>query len=168
MKTWLAKIESGKPKFSEYTSGDFRDWCKENEGKQLRVEPVKKQISENLRGYYFGAVIPVIRSTCGEWEKLDADQIHQIMKKQFFYFEAFNTVTERTERFGRSVMSEDEWNNSVKAMGFLEVISNYLADCGQQMPDSEQYKNMRDMEVARRSDYQSKVAYPEFTGEPTI
>lgn len=166
MKTWLAKVENGKPKFSDYTGMYFRDWCKENEGKGLRIEPLKKPVSENLRGYYFAAVVPLVQSTCDEWKDLTSDQMHDVIKKLFNFFETYNPVTKRNERFGRSVMSDDEWNNTEKAMRFMEPISEYLASCGLEMPDSEQYKTMRDIEVLRRQDYQKpSYHYPESTGD---
>ncbi len=168
-KVWLAKIEGGKPIFSEYVGPDFREWAKVNEGHQIRIEQVKKPVSENLRGYYFGGVIPVIRSTCEKWEKLSAHQVHERVKKMLFYEEDWNPMTQRIERFGKSVMSDDEWNNTTKAMEFLEVITDYLAGCGLQMPDNESFKNLRDIEIAKRQDYQKPTYnYPESTGEPLI
>ena len=70
-------------------------------------------------------------------------------KKMLFYFETYNPLTKRIERFGRSVMRKDDWNNTRKAMKFLEIIREYLADCGLEMPDSEEYKHARDLAPTR-------------------
>ncbi len=166
MKCWLGKALDGKPSFSEYTGQDFRQWLKDNPGKSFRIEPLKKPVSENLRGYYFGPVLNRVKGTCDEWKHLTNSQLHQIMKKQYNSFDSFNVVTKRIERFGDSVMSDDEWNNSEKAINFLEPIRDYLISCGLDMPNSEEYKNARDTEVAKRQDYQKpNYHYPEATGE---
>jgi hypothetical protein len=143
-KKWLGKIKEGKITHEDYVQGSFNDWAKANEGAGVEIIPTKKPVSEDLRGYYFGAVIPVIRSTCDEWEKLEGEQIHEIVKKMLFYFETWNPKTKRVERFGRSVMKNDDFNNTAKAMNFLEIIRQYLADCGLEMPDSEDYKRALD------------------------
>jgi hypothetical protein len=152
MKCWLATIEQGKPKMAEYTVAMFHDWCKENEGRQVRIEPVKKAVSVDMRNYYFGAVLPVVRSTCDEWKNLNSLQIHEIVKKMLFYFEAYNPKTERVERFGRSVMSDSEWNNTYKATQFLDVVGDYLVQCGLEMPNSEEYKKWRDSAPMLKND----------------
>ena len=129
---------------SKFAEALFNENLKNNEGQQYRIEKVKTPVSEDLRSYYFGAVIPEIRSTCDEWEKLSSIEIHEIVKKMLFYFETYNPLTKRVERFGRSVMASDDWNNTAKAMHFLEIIQDYLGGCGHEMPDSEEYKRARD------------------------
>lgn len=142
---FLAEIRNGSISFvTEANTARFKDWAKQNTGKKIRIEEELKPVSQSLRGYYFSAVIPVLRSTCEEWKHLNGEELHNVIKKMLFYFETYNPITKRTERFGRSVMSEDEWNNTKKASEFLEIISNYLADCGREMPDSEAYIRWRD------------------------
>jgi len=129
---------------SDYNEARFQDWARENLGKQVNVTEKKKPVSSDLRAYYFGPVLQVVKRTCAEWKDLDSSELHQIVKKLFFYFETYNPITKRTERFGRSVMSDSEWNNTAKAMEFLDIIREYLEGCGESMPDSEEYKNLRD------------------------
>lgn len=129
---------------SELSHALFKQNLKENEGQQYVIEKVKTPVSDSLRAYYFGAVLPVVRTTCEEWKDLTSDELHEIIKKMLFYFETYNPLTKRVERFGRSVMRKDDWNNTRKAMEFLEIVSGYLADCGLEMPDSEDYKRERD------------------------
>ena len=122
----------------------FKQDLKENIGKTYRIERVDKSVSDELRGYYFGAIIPVIRSTCDEWKDLSGEEIHEIIKKMLFYFEAYNPLTNRVERFGRSVMSKDDFNNTTKAMEFIDVLGDYLIQCGRSLPNPEDYKRLRD------------------------
>lgn len=161
-KVWTAKVEHGEPKMSEYSRIDFKEWCKEHEGTTVRIEPAKKPVSSEMRAYYFAAVLPVVRSTCDEWKDLNQIQMHEVIKKMFFYFEAWNPKTARTERFGRSVMSDTEWNNTYKAGQFLEVLAGYLSQCGLEMPSSEEYKAIRD----GQREHIEPVEYPESKGKP--
>lgn len=142
----LFKAKQGKVEFSSETAKAlFYQDLRDNEGKQYRIEKVKNPVSKDLRAYYFGAVIPIIRTTCEKWENLSSIEIHEIIKKMLFYFETYNPLTKRIERFGKSVMASDDWNNTHKAMEFLDIIRGYLADCGLEMPDSEEYKRARDL-----------------------
>lgn len=142
---------------SDYVRADFHDWCKEHEGESVRIEPEKKPVSQEMRGYYFGAVLPLVRSTCDDWKNLTTLEMHEVVKKMFFYFETYNPKTKRTERFGRSVMAESDWNNTRKAMEFLQVIAGYLAECGIAMPNPEEYKKWRDESGV----VLEKIDYPE-------
>ena len=57
--------------------------------------------------------------------------------KQYSYY---STIT----GFELFAISDNEWNNTAKAMEFLMVIGEYLADCGLMMPNPEEYKEVRD------------------------
>ena len=93
---FLFKARNGEMEFvSEYGKALFKQNLKENEGKQYRIEMVKSPVSKDLRSYYFGAVIPVIRETCDEWKNLSSIEIHEIIKKMLFYFETYNPMTKR-------------------------------------------------------------------------
>lgn len=120
----------------------FVDWLKSIAEKEVRIEQAKNPVSDEMRGYYFSAVIPAVRKTCKEWEHLSSDELHEVLKKQFAYFEAWNSTTKRVERFGTPVMSDK--SSTKKAMEFLEQIASYLADCGVEMPDPEEWKKFRD------------------------
>lgn len=143
-KIWTATIHQGKPIMTDYVRANFNDWAKQNEGKQIEIKAKGKKVSENLRGFYFAAYIPLIRSTCDEWKHLNGDDLHEVIKKCFFYFETYNPITKRTERFGRSVMSDSDWNDTEKAGEFLNVLNEYLVNCGVSPPDSEEFKHWRD------------------------
>lgn len=120
----------------------FKDDLKEHKGSKYRIERVLKTVSDELRGYYFGAIIPVVRSTCDQWEDKSGEEVHEIIKKMLFYFEAYNPMTQRVERFGRSVMKKDDFNNTAKAMEFIDVVSDYIVQCGREVPDVAEYKRI--------------------------
>lgn len=143
-KLWLATITEGKPLMADYTRANFNDWCKLNNGKQVEIKPRGKKVSEDLRNFYFGAYIPLLRSTCDKWKYLDSQQLHEVTKREFFYFEAWSVKNQRMERYGRSIMSDSDWNNTEKAMGFLDVLNQYLIDCGITPPDPSDWKRWRD------------------------
>ena len=95
-----------------------------------------------MRGYYFGAVLPEVRKTCEQWKTLSPDELHEVLKKEFAFFEAWSVKNQRTERYGKPVMSNRESNENAKK--FLMDISDYLAGCGKEMPDPEEYKRFID------------------------
>lgn len=140
MRVFIATAMSNGTLFfkTEYNRNLFKDWLKEIAGKEVRIELAKNPVSDEMRGYYFGAVLPEVRKTCDKWKDLDSDELHEIMKKQFNFFEAWNSKTNRMERFGRSAMSEK--STTQEAMNFLQDIAGYLAECGRAMPDPEVYK----------------------------
>lgn len=142
---YLAKSENGRLSLgSETNRALFAQDLKDNIGANYRIERVLKTVSDELRGYYFGAIIPVVRSTCDQWEDKSGEEVHEIIKKMLFYFEAYNPMTQRVERFGRSVMKKDDFNNTAKAMEFIDVVSDYIVQCGREVPNPEEYKRIRD------------------------
>lgn len=140
---FLAKAENGGIGFqSEYTRAHFKQWLKDNEGKQLRIETTQK-VSSNLRGYYYAAVLPTVKSAIPQWEYLTDEEIHNILKKQFCYFDAYNAITKRTERFSRTVMSDE--SNTKRAMEFIELIGTWLGEEYHiELPNPEEFKVTRD------------------------
>lgn len=140
---FLAKSENGGIGFeSEYTRAHFKQWLKDHPGDPLRIDTPKK-VSSNVRGYYYAAVIPTVRSAIPQWEDLDNEEIHNILKKQFCYFDAYNAVTKRTERFSRTVMSDE--SNTIRAMEFIESIGKWLGEEYHiELPNPEEFKERRD------------------------
>lgn len=150
MKKWLTKNKIDEDTkevtllMSLYNAANFNDYKKDFPNAQFELKPLKKPVSKDMRAFYFGAVLPAVQSTCNTWSDLSSDEMHEIIKKLFFYFEAYNPITKRTERFGRTVMADNEWNNTIKASNFLMVLTDYLATCGIEFPDSSEYKALRD------------------------
>ena len=128
---------------TDFGKSKWREYCKNNNGKRLVIEDVKNAPSEELRGYYFGAVIPTVKNTVKEWDALGDDDVHEILKKLFNYFDFHNPITKRIERVGRSAMSSD--SSTVRAMEFLEKIRLWLAeDFMVELPNPQEYKKKLD------------------------
>lgn len=146
MKTlFVATIEKGGLNFGgDYNRIRFNQYLKDNEGKKLKIQKFENPVSDEMRGYMFGAVIPFLRTIDhGAWENLTDDQVYEVLKKNFNYFEAYNPLTKRKERYGQSVMNTSCKN--VKAMEFIERIGEWvLENYGQTMPDPEEWKRFRD------------------------
>jgi hypothetical protein len=123
---------------SDYHKALFSGWLKSIKGKEVRIEQAKNPVSEEMRGYYFAAVLPVVRRTCKEWGKLSGDELHEVLKKEFAFFEAWSARNKRIERYDTPVMSDR--SSTEKAMQFLQNIAGYLAECGEAMPNPEEYK----------------------------
>lgn len=121
----------------------FVDFLAKNEGKELLIELKKSPVSEAIRGWYFAAIIPTIKSTVPEWKGLDDLQVHEVLKKMFEYFDVFNPLTKRVERVGRTVMSNN--SHTKRAMDFIEKIREYFAENYMiEIPDPDEYKKWRD------------------------
>lgn len=144
MAVFKAKLSEGKIVFgSDYNDVRFRVWAKNHEGKWVRIELVKNPVSEQLRGYYFAAVIPTVKAAVPQWKHLKADDVHEILKKMFNSFDFFNPITKRTERVGRTAMSSD--SNTSRGMDFIEKIREWLAtEYLVELPNPEEYKILRD------------------------
>lgn len=139
MKTFIAIIKSKQLEWnSPAHRAMFMDFLAQNDGKKVRIELEKNPVNDEMRGYYYGAVLPVVRTTCKEWKHLTSDQLHEVLKKEYAFFEAWSAKNKRTERFATSVMSDR--SNTHKAMEYLQQIAGYLGECGLAMPDPEDYK----------------------------
>ncbi len=121
----------------------FEEFLHANEGKYVTIELVKPEVSDELRGYYYGAVIPFMKHLVDDWNKISDDQIHEILKKNFNYFEAFNPLTKRNERYGQSIMGAG--NTGERGREFIASISEWVLENYQRhLPDPEKYKKWRD------------------------
>lgn len=126
-----------------YNTARFNDWKKENPDAYVRIEKMKPGVSDNLRGYYYGAVIPTVKAVIPEWRDMKPDLVHEALKKVFDGVRFWNPVTKRTEIVGKTVMSSE--SNSKKAMDFIEKIrqwlsENYYVD----LPDPHEYNKYLD------------------------
>lgn len=153
--TFIVEIRDLKLAFEPYNLSRFKDFLGKNEGKKVRIELAKNPVSDELRGYYWGAVIPTAKSAVKEWEDITDDELHEVLKKLFNYFDFYNPLTKRKERCGRSAMSGD--SNSARAMDFIEGIRKWLGEEYYiELPSPEEYKKKRDEFVTP-----GKVEYPE-------
>jgi len=120
---------------------------KENPEKLYGISPIKNPVSVEMRGWYWGAIVPTCKSVVKEWKTLTDDDVHEIMKKMFEYFDAYNPLTKRVERYGRTVMSDD--SNTERAMNYIAKVRQYfLENYKIDLPDPEEYTHKRDTEGA--------------------
>jgi len=79
----------------------------EFEGKEILITIQKKQKhhSDNQRGYYFGVIVSCVRLAIAEhWgEKLDSNQVHEILKSECNSFEKVNKETGEIIKVGKSI-----------------------------------------------------------------
>lgn len=129
---------------SEYNRIRYKEFLKKNPGMLFEIKPRGNPVSDQMRGYMFGAVIPFLRQVDpNAWQSDDDEQVYEMLKKNFNYFEAYNPVTKRVERYGQSVMNRSMKN--AKAMEFVMRIADWVMEnYGQTLPDPEEYKRWRD------------------------
>lgn len=143
MTAWIGKVEGTGINFGDYNTAAMKEWCKKNPGAPVRLETALNPVSQEMRGYYFGPYMSWLRTLVPEWKELKGDELHEVLKKAFNYFEAWNPLTKRNERFGQSVMADDRRNKL--AMEYLMRISDWaMENYGQSPPDPETYKKWRD------------------------
>src|SRR3990167_5771886 len=122
MAHFVDKIKNGKP---ENQAGWWL-FCQKNDGRKIRVETISAIPSDELRGYYWASVIPTVKAIIRHWEKMSDDDIHEMLKKLFNFFDAYNPLTKRVERFGRTAMSAD--STTERAMEFIDKIGVWLGE----------------------------------------
>lgn len=166
MKTFLAKAKDGGIDFGEYNRYEFKKWLKENEGGLIRITcGGKKKVSETLRGYYYGAVIPTLKKAIPEWANESDETLHSLLKLEFNGVEIYSPFEKKKVRVSGTMMSKQA--SSYDAMMYIERIRSWLLEnYGTDLPDAEEYKALRDRQF---SEPVLEVEYPENTlGETKI
>lgn len=139
---FIAIIKEGKPHFiSDYNRARFNDWCKENEGHKIQIKRVSSKVSDNRRGWYFGAVLPFVKQLVPYWQELSDDQLHEVLKTEFNGFVIETKQGKRkyplpvanrdvdTEQFDNYILRISEW-----------VRNNYA----QELPNPQEFKDLLD------------------------
>jgi hypothetical protein len=135
-------IENGKLTFRPSVALAFTNWRGSHEGAAVVISEYKPPVSDEMRGYVFGAVIPFLKGIVPSWEPLSDDQVYEILKKNFNYFEAYNPVTKRNERYGQSILSRSTMKE--EAQQFIQEIAGWVAEnYAMQLPDPEKYKKWK-------------------------
>jgi len=156
MKTsFIIQIKNGKIGFvSAYNKARFNQYLKDNDGQRMKVVPVSPKVSDEARGYYWGAVIPWIKNSIQSFSELTNDQVHEIMKTEFNGFEV-NFEKGGKKKYGQTIVSKD--SDSVQFQSFLlRVADHMMENYSQELPDPELYKKLRDGVMDN-----VKVDYPE-------
>lgn len=104
----------------------WNEYKKTHGKKWMRITPETSPMSDNVRAWYWGAVIPTVRAKLTEWENLTEEEVHEVLKKEFNGFDYFSPITKKVERVGRSAVGSD--SNTRRAMEYIEKIRVWLAE----------------------------------------
>ena len=143
---FLATLTDKGLKFgSDYHRALFLDFSTKNQGRVVRIKLAKGGVSDNRRGWMFGAIIPFLKELVPPWRELTDDEVYSVVKTEFggFYAEGIDGKVKKfagslsskeadSERFDNAVLLLAEW-----------VRNNY----GQELPDPEEYKRKLDNPV---------------------
>jgi hypothetical protein len=131
-------VTEGKMTFHHTVAIAWTNFRQSHEGWHGKIVEDKPPVSDEMRGYMFGAVIPFLKRIVPAWEPLSEEQVYEICKKNFNYFEAWNPVTKRTERYGQSTLSRS--TTKEEAQQFIQEIAGWVAEnYAMQLPDPEKY-----------------------------
>jgi hypothetical protein len=146
---FIALIRNHKIGFlSSYNKALFNEWLKDNEGQKVEIKRVSSKVSDNRRGWYFGAVLPFCKQLVPAWQSLSDEQLHEVLKTEFNGFTIKDKygndrkyplpVANRdvdTEQFDNYILRISEW-----------VRENYA----QELPDPQQFKDLMDKAELRQ------------------
>lgn len=154
--------------FKPYTRALFHDYINSHEGEELviTVQKKKRSVTDNLRGYYFGAIVPFIQGLDDQWGKLSTDEIHDLLKAEFNGYKMINPFTKEVVNLSKPAMNDS--CNTQDAFIYIEKIRRWVAEnYGQELPDPEEYKMLRDRhfeEKPKRVGFE----YPKESFEPNF
>ena len=129
-----------------WTSGQrakFSDFKNERRGKMIRLklEDFTGNVSEQMRGYYWGAIIPWVRNADEHWESMTDEEIHELLKKEFNSSQLYDPITKKKVKIGKSLISRGVKTD--EAMATIARIADYFIENYNTMPpqpDPMQYK----------------------------
>lgn len=127
---------------SDYNRSRFVEYLKKHEGRKFQIKPIAGGVSDNRRGWYRAGVIPFLQELVPSWANLSEDQVHEVLKTEF---NGFTVIDKKgnTRKYGQSVSSRDV--SSDKFDDYILRISEWVRNnYGQELPDPENYKYMRD------------------------
>lgn len=167
MKTFLGTSTGEGFDLGEHNRYYFKKWLKENVGGVVKIIcGGKARVSDTLRGYYYGSVMPLLRRVEPQWQDAEDDALHNLLKLEFNGVEIYSPFEKKKIKVSGSVMSKEASTHD--AMLYIERIGNWLLNnYGEQLPDAEEYKKLRD----RHFDTEPipEIEYPENTlSEPNF
>jgi hypothetical protein len=162
---FIIQAKNGKIGFlSKYNKNRFYDYLKENDGCKFSIKPVSAKVSDEARGYYWGALIPFLKDINPSWKHLTNDQVHEVLKQEFNGFQVTYSNGE-VRKYGQSVCSKEI--DTPKFQNYLLRITDYVIEnYGLQIPDLEEYKKFRDKHFEKED--LPEIDYPKSQGEPLL
>jgi len=142
----------------------FIDHLKENDGDYLEIIPRKKKatVSDELRGFYFGAWLPFIKNLDDHLKTYSIDELHSFLKEEFNGTDMYNPISKKETRIVNSIMDNNVKTN--EAFMYMEKIRRWVAESrGEEMPNAQEYNLARDLHF---EDKIEKVEYPQEEYDP--
>jgi hypothetical protein len=167
MRKFIAKIENKGMKFEPHVRNMFVDFLASHDGDDLEITHRKKRrsVTDNLRGYYFGAIVPFIKGLDENFEKMTPEQVHDVLKYEFNGFSLYNPISKKEIKIAQGAMNET--CNTQDAFVYIEKIRRWVAEnYGQELPDPIKYKELRDHHF--ETEPLQKVDYPTEEVDPTF
>lgn len=135
------------------------------EGVEVRIRKGKATVSDSLRGYYFGAIIPFIQGIDENFRKCSDETIHSLLKHEFNGMTIMNPITSEKVTIAGHVMSNA--CSTQDAFIFIEKIRRWVAEnYGEDLPDPDMYSRLRDRHFEK--DPIARAAYPEEECDPSF
>lgn len=140
--TLLIQIKNGDFRFSSpYHRQMFERMKRENEGKELRVEPDNEDVDQ-MQKFFSG---PVCRYFFYQHERgvfQNFAEVRETLKLEANPKRVYNLKTRRYDTQGGSTQGHSKrwWQNS-KETGFLDKVQRMFQQNGYEFPDSEDYKD---------------------------
>lgn len=132
MSTFLAKIKNGELDFgSNYNEARFRQFLKENNGKELRISKLTRKRSLNQNALYW-FYLDLIEKETGN----TANDLHN-------YFRG-TLLSPRIVKVMGKVVKMAQSTTSLNKIEFGEYLEKICAECGVPIPDTESYRKYID------------------------
>jgi hypothetical protein len=137
-----AQIKNGGLSFgSDYSQATFRQFCKDNEGMFVTIEP-RQKITKESRGYFEGALVPAYLEWSGgdPHSKAQAEVVREIFKQEFNGM-VVRGLDGQPKTIGLSTakLSKLEFRDN-----FIADIVDYFIENNIAVPSTELYKKWRD------------------------
>lgn len=122
---------------SDYGKAHFNMFLRDHENKKLEIRLAKSPVSHEMRNFYWGAMMPFMRTLDEQWAKLSHDEINEIIKKETG-ISIYNPISKKDEKIAKSVTSDS--SNTLRAMEAIDWIRVYaMENYARDIPNSEEY-----------------------------
>jgi hypothetical protein len=159
MTRFIAQIKNKGMVFAPQVRNMFIDHLRENDGDYLEITPRKKKatVSDDLRGFYWGAWLPFIKNLDDHFKTYSIDDLHDFLKYEFNGTDVYNPINKKESRIVKSIMQNKV--STQQAFMYMEKIRRWVAEnYGEEMPNAQEYNLARDMHF---EDKIEKVEYPQ-------
>lgn len=130
--TFIAKAKNGGMDFgSDYNTARFKQWLKDNEGKELRIQPLTRKRTLNQNDFYW-FYLEIIERETGN----NANDLHEYFKRLLLP-PKFVQVMNKTIKLPKST-------TELNKVEFSDYMDKICAEVEIPIPDVESYKKYKD------------------------